>query len=260
LQKKLIFLTVNSLFIMIIGSKYIFHENLSSTNTCAAALLKEDVVQEGTVIYTNFQTAGRGHAGNIWESEDGKNLLISIILYPSTVKPVDQFQISKIISLGISDYLHSETTNISIKWPNDIYINNDKIAGILIEATVIGDEIGNVIAGIGLNINQKVFRSNAPNPVSLAMITSKDYDPAECLKILADNLDQRYKQLLREETNNIDNEYLNTLYRYGVWSKYRDARGSFEGRIISVTGSGRLLIEDRRGRINEYGHKEVTFL
>jgi BirA family biotin operon repressor/biotin-[acetyl-CoA-carboxylase] ligase len=245
---------------MIIGSKYIFHENLSSTNTYAAALLKEDNVQEGTIISTNYQTGGRGHAGNTWESENGKNLLISLILYPSTIKPADQFLISKIISLGICDYLLQETTDISIKWPNDIYINNDKIAGILIETSIIGDEIGSTIAGVGLNVNQKIFRSNAPNPVSLAMVTGKEYNPDECMKNLAVNLDMRYKQLLREKTNDIDNEYLNTLYRYRVWSKYRDSTQTFEGRIISVTGSGRLQIEDRSGRVYEYGHKEVTFL
>jgi BirA family biotin operon repressor/biotin-[acetyl-CoA-carboxylase] ligase len=245
---------------MIIGSKYIFHENLSSTNTYAAALLKENDVQEGTIISTNYQTGGRGHAGNTWESEDSKNLLISLILYPSIIKPADQFLISKIISLGICDYLRLETPDISIKWPNDIYINNDKIAGILIETSIIGDEIASTIAGVGLNINQKIFRSNAPNPVSLAMVTGKEYDPDECMKNLAVNLDRRYKQLLREETNDIDNEYLNTLYRYRVWSNYRDTTQTFEGRIISVTGSGRLQIEDRSGRVWEYGHKEVTFL
>jgi BirA family biotin operon repressor/biotin-[acetyl-CoA-carboxylase] ligase len=245
---------------MIIGSKYIFHENLPSTNSYAAKLLKENKVREGTIIHTNFQTAGRGHSGNTWESEDCKNLLFSLILYPSMIIPADQFIISKIISLGICDFLRQHTTNVSIKWPNDIYINNDKIAGILIEASILSDEIENVIAGIGLNINQRIFNSDAPNPVSLGVITGKTYLIEECLKSLASYIDIRYKQLLREEKTEIDSDYLSNLYRIGQWSDYRDSNVVFKGRIISVDPSGRLQVEDCNGKLNEYGFKEVSFL
>ena len=245
---------------MIIGSNIIFSENLSSSNSYAATLLKNNLLQEGTIIRTNFQTAGCGQTGNTWESEDGKNLLISLILYPFMIKPSDQFIISKMISLGICDYLRQHTANISIKWPNDIYVNNDKIAGILIEATIIRNQIETIIAGIGLNINQKIFRSGAPNPVSLGMITGKSYNVEECLNNLASYLDKRYKQLLQEKRSEIDEEYLSNMYKIGQWCDYRDKNGSFEGKIISVNSSGRLQIEDRRGRINEYGFKEVDFL
>jgi BirA family biotin operon repressor/biotin-[acetyl-CoA-carboxylase] ligase len=244
---------------MIIGSKYIFRENLSSTNSLAAELIKNNPLQEGTIIYTNFQSAGRGQSGNSWESDNGMNLLFSLILYPFTIKPADQFIISKIISLGLCDFLNRYTTNISIKWPNDIYVNNDKIAGLLIEASIIRDEIESIIAGIGMNINQKLFRSDAPNPVSLGMITGKDYDTGDCLRKLATDLDRRYKQLLNDKIGEIDAEYLNILYRSGEWADYSDANGLFEGRIISVNSGGRLRIEDRRGKIYEYSFKEVDF-
>jgi BirA family biotin operon repressor/biotin-[acetyl-CoA-carboxylase] ligase len=245
---------------MIIGSNYIFRENLPSTNTYGAKLLKNDAVPEGTIIYTNYQSAGRGQTGNTWESEAGKNLLISLILYPLMIKPSDQFIISKTISLGICDYLRQHTTNVSIKWPNDIYVNNDKIAGILIEASIMRNEIEYIIAGIGLNINQKIFRSDAPNPVSLGMITGVDYDIEECIKNLALFLDSRYKQLLQKKRSEIDSEYLNNLYRFEQWCDFSDSNGLFEGRIISVNATGRLQIEDHRGRIYEYGFKEVNFL
>jgi BirA family transcriptional regulator, biotin operon repressor / biotin---[acetyl-CoA-carboxylase] ligase len=245
---------------MIIGSKYIFRENLSSTNTHAATLLKNNPVQEGTIVYTNYQTAGRGQPGNSWESENGKNLLISLILYPMMVKPSDQFIISKIISIAICDFLRQHISDVSIKWPNDIYAKNDKIAGILIEASLIREEIEYVIAGIGLNINQKKFISQAPNPVSLNIITGINYDIEECMKSLASNIDRRYKQLLQGKWSEIDDEYLDNLYRIREWCDFRDANGSFEGRIISVNPSGRLQIEDHKGRIYEYGYKEVSFL
>lgn len=244
---------------MIIGSKYIFRQNLSSTNSLAAELIKNNSPQEGTIIYTGYQTAGRGQSGNSWESENGMNLLFSIILYPFMIKPSDQFIISKIISLGLCDFLNRHTTNISIKWPNDILVNNDKIAGLLLEVSIIRDEIESIIAGIGLNINQKSFRGDAPNPVSLGMITGKFYDTGDCLRDLATDLDSRYKQLLSEKRGEIDAEYLNKLYRFGKWSDYRDANGLFEGRIFSVDSTGRLRIEDRRGVTHEYGFKEVTF-
>lgn len=244
---------------MIIGSKYIFGENLSSTNSHAAKLLKNNPLREGTIIYTNFQTAGKGQQGNSWESENGMNLLFSLILYPSIIKPAGQFILSKIISLGICDFLRQHTGNISIKWPNDINVNDDKIAGILIEASVTGDEIDHIIAGIGLNINQKLFKSDAPNPVSLGMITGEHYDTGECLIILAAELDRRYKQLLNGKLEEIDIDYLSNLYRLGEWCNYSDATGLFEGRIISVSPIGRLRIEDRRSRINEYNFKEVDF-
>jgi len=245
---------------MIIGSNIIFRKNLSSTNSFVTALLKSKKVREGTIIQTNFQTEGRGHGGNMWESEDGMNLLISLILYPNMINPSDQFIVSKIISLGICDYLRQYTTDVSIKWPNDIYVKNDKIAGILIEACIFGDEIENIIIGIGLNVNQEIFESSVPNPVSLKLIMQENYNIETCLKNLAITLDRRYKQLLSEEREEIDKEYLGNLYKSGKWSYYSDAKGSFEGRIISVAPGGHLQIEDRQGRIYKYGLKEVSYL
>lgn len=245
---------------MIIGTKYIFHESLTSTNSYAASLLKNETVQEGTVVYTDFQTAGRGQTDNTWESEKGKNLLFSLILSPSTIRPEEQFIISKTISLGICDWLTEFIPGVSIKWPNDIYANNDKIAGILIESSIIRNEIESMIIGIGLNLNQQKFKSNAPNPVSLSIITGKEYDREECLMGLAKCLDTRYTQLLAEGRDAIDIEYAVRLYRSGKWFNYRDSKGEFSGKIISLNQEGRLLIEDRSGKIRKYDFKEVEFL
>jgi BirA family biotin operon repressor/biotin-[acetyl-CoA-carboxylase] ligase len=245
---------------MIIGIKYIFHESLTSTNSFTASLLREGSLPEGTVVYTNYQTAGRGQTGNTWEAEKGKNLLFSLVLYPSTIRPEDQFIISKTISLGICDWLRQFIPGVSIKWPNDIYVNNDKIAGILIESSIIRNEIESMIIGIGLNLNQKKFKSNAPNPVSLSTITGKEYDPEMCLKNLAKCLDTRYTQLLTEGSDGIAGEYPANLYRRGEWYNFSDSGGQFEGRIISVDPGGRLLIEDHSGMTRAYGFKDVEFL
>lgn len=245
---------------MIIGSKLFFFESLPSTNIHAALLLKNEKLPEGTIVYTDYQSAGRGQMGNKWESEDGKNLLISIILFPSMIIPVNQFFISMTLSLGICDFLKRFIPSCSIKWPNDIYVNNDKIAGILIENSIIDNQIENTIAGIGLNINQVKFLSDATNPVSLSILTGLNYDLPICLNQLTSDLDKRYKQLKSECFSKIKFEYVSQLYRLNEWADYRDQSGSFAGRIISVADDGRLRIERRSGSIIEYFFKEVDFI
>lgn len=245
---------------MIIGSNLIFFENLPSTNSQAALLIRTENLPEGTVVYTNFQSAGRGYSDNAWESEDGKNLLISIILLPSFIKASDQFYISMAVSLGICDFLARYIPICSIKWPNDIYVDNDKIAGILIENAIVSGQIEHSIAGIGLNINQEKFVSSAPNPVSLRQISGSTYDLKTCLTQLCDSIDKRYKQLIRGETETLKKEYLSKLYRLKEWSEFRDINGVFTGRILSTGEYGSLQIELRDREIREYAFKEIEFI
>jgi BirA family transcriptional regulator, biotin operon repressor / biotin---[acetyl-CoA-carboxylase] ligase len=245
---------------MIIGSKYLFFENLSSTNTQAVNLLKKEKPDEGTILYTNFQTSGRGCHTNKWESEMGKNLLMSIILYPSFIRPDEQFIISMAISLGISDFLSPLINDCSVKWPNDIYIKSDKIAGILIESSIINNEIEYTVAGIGLNINQEKFVSDAPNPVSLFNLTHIRYDTDECRIKLADTLDKKYKQLISGNTGKIRSEYISKLYRFNAWAGYRDETGEFTGRILSVSDNGQLIVENQHSGIREYSFGEIEFI
>jgi len=244
----------------IIGSKLIFCKNIESTNSYASGLVQRESVSEGTIIYTNFQSAGRGQKGNRWESEDGKNLLFSIVLSPTMVIPEDQFIISMIVSLGICDFLKTLIPACKIKWPNDIYAGDDKIAGILIENSITGNSLNSSIAGIGLNVNQDHFPMFVPNPVSLKMLTGIDYDPYLCLKQLAGWLDKRYKQLISDKHSDIRNEYISSLYRLNEWHNYNTRNGIFSGRIISVTDTGCLRIEEKEGEIRESSFKEIDFI
>jgi BirA family biotin operon repressor/biotin-[acetyl-CoA-carboxylase] ligase len=245
---------------MIIGSKLLFFKNLPSTNSHAAFILREQEVPEGAVVHTNYQSAGRGQGGNKWESEENKNLLISIILFPSMIIPTDQFLISMAVSLGICDFLDQHTSAVSIKWPNDIYVKNDKIAGILIENSIMGDQIEHTIAGIGINLNQTAFLSDAPNPVSLANLTGKQYDLNDCLHQLISDLDNRYKFLISGDFDLIRLDYVSRLYRYKQWSKFRDTNGIFKGRILNVADTGRLVVEREDSTLNEYSFKEIDFI
>jgi BirA family biotin operon repressor/biotin-[acetyl-CoA-carboxylase] ligase len=245
---------------MTIGSKLLFFKDLPSTNSQAALLLREQEVPEGAVVHTNFQSAGRGQGGNKWESEENKNLLISIILFPSMINPTDQFLISMAVSLGICDFLDQYTSSISIKWPNDIYVKNDKIAGILIENSIMEDKIEYTIAGIGINLNQTAFLSDAPNPVSLAILTGKQYNLNDCLLQLTSDLDKRYKFLISGDLDLIRLDYISRLYRYKQWSRFRDINGLFKGRILNVSDTGRLRIEREDRTITEYAFKEIEFI
>jgi BirA family biotin operon repressor/biotin-[acetyl-CoA-carboxylase] ligase len=244
---------------MIIGSKLIFIDNAESTNTVASGLIKSGGIREGTIIYTNFQKAGRGQKGNHWESEDGKNLLFSIILYPYVINAGDQFIISMIISLGIYDFLKQHTTTCRIKWPNDIYADDGKIAGILIENSISAEYINSTVAGIGLNINQINFPAHIPNPVSLRMVTGVEFDLMACFDQIISLMDIRYKQLISGDHVGIRDEYISKLYRLNEWVEFKTDAGILKGRIVSVDDTGMLMVEEKNNKIKMFGFKEIEF-
>ncbi len=234
------------------------HE-IGSTNNYAANLLLTKRPPEGAVFVADSQVDGRGHASTTWESEPDKNLTFSILLYPDFLEISRQFEISKMISLGVSDFLKGLTENVSIKWPNDLYIGKGKVAGILIENSVRLSNISSCIVGIGLNVNQLSFSSQLPNPVSVSQITGDVYDLKASLADLCLKIDARYQQLRNSEFSQIDQHYIEMLYQYKIWSQYSDENGDFEGRITGVDAIGRLQIETRSGKINKYQFKEVIF-
>lgn len=252
--------SANLMNYMIIGSKILTFYTLTSTNSHAINLLSSESPQEGTIIRTFFQSAGRGQPGNKWESEYGRNLLFSIILYPENITPGNQFLVSMAISLGISDYLNKILKGVSIKWPNDIYVNNDKIAGILIESSTMGNKLIYMIAGIGLNVNQEKFTGTAPNPVSMKMITATEYPAESVLKDLAACLDYRYNMILTRKFSKIKKDYSSMLFRAERWTSFRDEGGDFTGRILSVDTGGRMTVEKRNGKKIKYYFKEVEFI
>jgi BirA family biotin operon repressor/biotin-[acetyl-CoA-carboxylase] ligase len=245
---------------MIIGSKIFRFEKLASTNSHAAMLIRNGEAPEGTVVLSLFQTDGRGQAGNKWESKKGKNLLFSIILYPSSVNPEEQFSISIAVSLGICDFLDSKINGCKIKWPNDIYLGNDKIAGILIENSLIGENIESCVAGIGLNINQEIFSPSVSNPVSLKLVTGIEYDTDACLKELLIDLDMRYRDLLYGDMEKMRKEYVTRLYRLKEYYGFKAGKNSFKARITGISASGLLKIEKDDGTKEEYSYKGINYI
>jgi len=245
---------------MIIGSKILRFEELPSTNTHALMLIKHGDEPEGTVVCSAFQSEGRGQAGNKWESEKGKNLLISIILYPSLVSAEEQFLISIAVSLGICDFLDRYVNRCTIKWPNDIYLKNDKIAGILIENSLMDNSIESCVAGIGLNINQTEFPDSIHNPVSIKMAAGKEFNTDTCLNILLGDLDSRYKELLYGDRQKLSDDYISRLYRLQELHAFKTGGTLFKGRITGISSSGFLAIEKQDGTKKQYSFKEVDYV
>lgn len=237
-----------------------------STNTYLTQLCDEQptAVQEFTTIIAERQTAGKGQRGNSWESEDFRNITFSFVLYPTFIEARRQFILSQIVSLSIKEELDEWTDGISIKWPNDIYWNEKKICGILIENDLTGHRIGRSISGIGVNINQELFRSNAPNPVSLKQITGQEHDRYLILANIMKRL-KAYYLLLQSDadgtaTDLIAARYALSLFRREGFHRYADADGEFLARLLRVEPDGRFVLEDREGKERGYLFKEVQYL
>lgn len=241
-------------------ARIIHIEQTSSTNEYLQQLLKTEK-EEGLIVWADFQTAGKGQTGNSWEAEVGKNLTFSIVFYPDFVDATEQFILSQFVSLAITDVLAEYIPEgLSIKWPNDIYVHNKKIAGILIENAISGRQIDRCIAGIGLNINQEAFLSNAPNPISLFQIKNKKEDIKEILSKLQDRLLARYMQIFDSEEEQIKEDYKQILYRRDGFHKYQAEDKIFMAKIKNILQTGQLVLENTNGEKMEFAFKEVRFL
>ena len=209
--------------------------------------------EQPRAVIADYQTAGRGCGTNTWESERGKNLLFSMLIYPVEVPAAKQFRISMAISMAILDALEQHIGDVSIKWPNDIYWRNGKLGGILIENRLQGGCIKDCIIGVGLNVNQETFHSDAPNPVSLKQIHGQETDREQLLRdILA-----RFEAYLSQD---LKVRYLSRLYRRKGFHPYADKDGVFMAEIIDVEDDGHLLLRDDNGRDRRYAFKEVQFI
>lgn len=233
---------------------------VDSTNQWLNTWCDSHRLPEGTTLQTDFQTAGKGQRGNSWEAARGKNLLFSVVLYPTFLEARRQFILSQLISLAIQEELSTYTSNITIKWPNDIYWKDQKICGILIENSLSGMNLDRCIIGIGLNINQELFVSDAPNPVSLKQITGRTYDRSTLLQHILVRIRQDYQALQRGETEAIVRRYFQALYRNEGLHPFSDADGPFLARIADVEADGHLVLEDDNGLLRRYVFKEVQYL
>jgi BirA family biotin operon repressor/biotin-[acetyl-CoA-carboxylase] ligase len=246
--------------VKMIGSNIIELNSTKSTNNYANGLLSENETPDGTVVLAYEQTAGRGQLTNFWESEPRMNLTFSIVVYPSFLEISRQFMLSKVVTLGVYSALNKYVDNLRIKWPNDIYAGNKKLGGVLIENSIMGGLIKSAVIGVGINVNQTIFRSNAPNPVSLKILTNQHFDCRQILDEILSSIDFYYSILKSSDEARIDDEFIQTLFRINEKHWFRSENQNFEGEIIGVNEIGQLLIKASSGEIREFHFKEVEFL
>lgn len=240
-----------------IGQNIIHLPTCQSTNTFAMELSDAEV--EGTVIITSHQSAGKGQRGSSWESEANKNLTFSIILKPVFLPVAQQFNLSMTVSIALFEFLKKYLPeNLKIKWINDIYFKDKKIAGILIENVIRKDFIEKSIIGIGININQ--FQFNLPHASSLALITSKVYDLEILLAEFLEIFEKQYLALQNNQSNFIKSYYIANLYRLGEETVFSDKEDVFfKGTIIGIDESGYLLVKTSN-EVKKFALKEISFV
>lgn len=234
-------------------------QETDSTNNYLKQLIQEQELREGIIVFANFQTAGKGQRGNRWESDKNKNLLFSVLLYPHFIKANQQFLISQTITLGIAEFLRKYTSDITIKWPNDIYWKEEKICGILIENSLEEDSIKYSVCGIGININQSVFKSEAPNPVSLKQITGQEYSLDILIKEVQKSIISYYKTLQNKEFFLIAQEYKANLFRREGSHPFSDGTTDFYAKIKDIEPSGILVLECENGKERRFAFKEIKY-
>jgi BirA family biotin operon repressor/biotin-[acetyl-CoA-carboxylase] ligase len=235
---------------------------VDSTNRFFMDWLLKERPAEGTVIIADSQTAGRGMDGTVWESAPGMNLTFSVVLYPDFLAPETQFYLNKAISLGLADAIHEilpGKDDIRIKWPNDIYVGDKKLAGTLIQNGIKGSHFDYAVIGIGLNVNQVGFPASVTNPVSLNKVTGKEFNLEVVFRIIVNHLNLRYDQLKQGSTQAIDTDYLHRLYRFQQLSDFIFKGKPISGKITGVNRYGQLVIEVSGEKIIECDLKEIIF-
>ncbi|MFZ4559979.1 MAG: biotin--[acetyl-CoA-carboxylase] ligase [Saprospiraceae bacterium] len=235
-------------------------EELPSTNAYALELLSKSTPEEGTAISTQNQTAGRGQIGRKWESAPGENLTVSVILYPNFLTAAQNFQLNKAVALGVRDFVVSAlpSARTFVKWPNDLYVNDRKICGILIQNAIQRNRIQNSVLGIGLNVNQNHF-TWAPNATSLFLESGQVFSLEQTLLDMFFFLEKRYLQLA-SDTQTLNEDYLEALYRIHQESEFQKPDGQrFKGTITGVGPAGHLLVLHGQ-QVGSYDLKEIQMI
>ncbi len=215
---------------------------------------------EGMIVWSDYQTAGRGQKNNKWESEANKNLLFTLLMQPKMIPASEQFIISQIVSVAMCDVLEQYAEGFAIKWPNDIYYKDSKVAGILIENDLSGHVLYNSYIGVGLNVNQERFLSDAPNPISLYQITGEVIDRENLLKQITDYMMSLYHFVVDGAEEAVKERYMNLLYRGDGFYPYRKNGVVFEARIESISSLGHITLANKNGVEETFDFKEVEFV
>ena len=228
----------------------------------AASLWKKKTVADKFVVVTaEHQTAGRGQRGNVWNSNAGENLLLSILVRPAEALAVkEQFFLSQAVALALHDAMSCYGIETSLKWPNDIYVGNRKLAGVLVELDYSGAFVEQAIIGVGINVNQECFPEMDRVPVSMKMLQGCDYSLDDVLEKFLNSFEYYYTVLLDGDATMLMSEYTRLLLGYNEWRTFIDKSGCFNAVIEGVESDGHLLVRHSNGVLLRYAFKEIEQL
>lgn len=246
---------------LFLGKKTIYLPTCHSTNDIAAEIIQNKQVFDGTIVITSDQTAGRGQRGNSWEALPGQNITFSLIVKPDFLNANEQFKLNIAVSLGIYSFLNQYVPDkLAVKWPNDVYVGDRKMGGVLIENTLSGSRIAYSVIGIGLNINQLSFSETNTRAVSLRLATQSldEFDIEKLIGELCENLEKYYLQLKNGHSLKQKEAYLEILYRYQEYHYFSKNDTRFLGKIIDIAPTGHLMLEVN-GEVEYFDFKEISF-
>ena len=247
---------------LFVGQNLITLKEVDSTNTFLKNLVSNSKpLPEGTVIMAESQYAGRGQQQNGWHSQAGKNLTFSLLLNPSFLPVTQQFDLTRVISLGVFNALEALLGDrLKIKWPNDIYYGDKKLGGILIENLLQGSLIKQAVIGIGINVNQLEFPDWVPNPISINQILQQDYDLQLLLSQICRHIEAWYLKLRAGKTELIREAYLNSMYWLNETHLFRSNGDVFSGKIKNIENNGLLVVNNNIETEFKFTFKEIEFL
>lgn len=241
------------------GKNYIELDSVDSTNNYAANLINTTKVPDGTVIMAHYQNAGRGQTGNEWLSNPGENLMCSTVYSTTQLAATESFVISKIAAIAVKETIEEITGKSAlIKWPNDIYMDNKKVSGMLIENQWQGNQLTTII-GIGINVNQTEFE-NELRATSCALMSGKNHDVKNALKTLVQNLEHYFNWIRSKKRSELDSLYKDNLLFYKETRTFNTKEETFRGRITDILNTGHLQITATDNTIKLFAFKEVEFI
>lgn len=241
------------------------HRHLDETDSTMSRIRlvpSESIPNDGAWLLTaDHQTAGHGQKGTTWESTRGDNLLFSFAFCPYAVKASEQFHLSEALALAVAEALSPWIGDCEVKWPNDVYHTDRKICGMLLQHTLSGDHIAQTNVGVGVNVNQRTFRSDAPNPVSVWQIRHEETSRERLLESIIGHFSSHYADICQHHAERVHEAYLQRLYRRDGYHRYRDAEGrEFEARITGISPLGVLSLTDHEGHDRRFAFKEVSYV
>ena len=244
---------------LFVGKNCFKLDEISSTNDWLMTRLSNQKLHEGTVVFASRQTNGKGQRGSQWFSQPFKSLTFSVLLKPSFLPPIHAFDLSICVALALSDSLNKLRSGFKIKWPNDIYFQDKKIAGVLIENQMNRFVYQNAVVGIGVNVNQSHFY-DLSNAISLKQIIGLEFPPEKVMEHICESLETRYLMLRSGHFKDLKKAYISNLYGLNKLQSFMVENKKLNGKIINVLRNGFLQIELKNGVICDFDIKEVKFL